>query len=78
MFNEQILLIADTKIIQDITLNHVYDFIKPSKMFPDLVEIVGRGIVFAEGEDHKRQRKMMNPAFVHSNVKVITTYCREF
>ena len=71
-------MIADTKIIQDITLNHVYDFIKPAGMLAELGAILGRGLVFAEGEDHKRQRKMMNPAFAHSNVKVITTYCREF
>jgi cytochrome P450 len=33
--------------------------------------IVGDGLINAEGENHKRQRKMMSPAFSHSSVKVI-------
>jgi cytochrome P450 len=40
-------------------------------MLADAIVIVGRGLVLAEGEDHKRQRKMMNPAFTHNNIKVI-------
>ncbi|CAB4383836.1 unnamed protein product [Rhizophagus irregularis] len=74
LFNQPTLVIADTKLIQEITLNHVYDYIKPPKMLADGIAIAGRGLVFAEGEDHKRQRKMMNPAFTHiNNVKVIYT-----
>ncbi|GBB90199.1 hypothetical protein RclHR1_17090003 [Rhizophagus clarus] len=69
LFNQPILLVSDTKIIQDITLNHVYDFIKPPHLSIDAIAMVGRGLVFSEGEDHKRQRKMMNPAFAHNNVK---------
>ncbi|PKY19074.1 cytochrome P450 [Rhizophagus irregularis] len=73
LFNQPTLVIADTKLIQEITLNHVYDYITPPKMLADGIAIAGRGLVFAEGEDHKRQRKMMNPAFTHNNVKVIYT-----
>ncbi|CAB4433322.1 unnamed protein product [Rhizophagus irregularis] len=69
LFNQPALLISDTKIIQDITLNRVYDFIKPPHMMADAIAMAGRGLVFTEGEDHKRQRKMMNPAFIHNNVK---------
>ncbi|GBB91254.1 hypothetical protein RclHR1_18400003 [Rhizophagus clarus] len=69
IFNQPVLLISDTKIVQDITLNHVYDFIKPTHTLTDAIAMAGRGLVFSEGEDHKRQRKMMNPAFVHSNIK---------
>jgi cytochrome P450 len=43
-------------------------------MLADGIAIAGRGLVFAEGDDHKRQRKMMNPAFTHNNVKVIILY----
>jgi cytochrome P450 len=71
MFNQPAIIVADTKIIQDITLNHVYDFIKPPNMWTDAVKIIGKGLVLAEGDEHKRQRKMMNPAFTHNNVKVI-------
>ncbi|PKC09567.1 cytochrome P450 [Rhizophagus irregularis] len=76
-FNRPNIVIADTKIIQDITLNHVYDFIKPPEMWNDFVLIIGRGLVLAENEDHKRQRKMMNPAFAHNNIKeMVPTFIR--
>jgi len=35
------------------------------------LKIAGVGLLFSEGENHKRQRKMMNPAFTHNNIKVI-------
>ncbi|RIA97843.1 cytochrome P450 [Glomus cerebriforme] len=75
--NQPALLVADPKIIQEITLNHVYDYIKPPHMVADGVALAGRGLVFSEGDDHKRQRKMMNPAFTHNNVKeMVPTFTR--
>ena len=51
-------------------------------MMADANAMAGRGLVFSEGENHKRQRKMMNPAFIHSNIKVIILYlyshCKKF
>ncbi|RGB26998.1 cytochrome P450 [Rhizophagus diaphanus] len=77
IFNRPTIVIADTKIIQDITLNHVYDFIKPPEMWNDFILIIGRGLVLAEGEEHKRQRKMMIPAFAHNNIKeMVPTFIR--
>ncbi|CAB4433313.1 unnamed protein product [Rhizophagus irregularis] len=41
------------------------------------IALIGNGLVFAEGDDHKRQRKMMNPAFTHSNIKeMVPTFIR--
>ncbi|CAG8708900.1 4604_t:CDS:2 [Rhizophagus irregularis] len=48
LFNQPALLISDTKIIQDITLNRVYDFIKPPHMMADAIAMAGRGLVFTE------------------------------
>ncbi|PKY16233.1 cytochrome P450 [Rhizophagus irregularis] len=77
IFNRPDVFVSDTKIIQDITLNHVYDFVKPHDMSADFAKIVGRGLVLAEGEEHKRQRKMMNPAFTHNNIKeMVPTFIR--
>ncbi|PKY44217.1 cytochrome P450, partial [Rhizophagus irregularis] len=67
LFNKPILLIADIKLVQEITLNKPYDFIKPFNASG--ISLIGRGLVFAEGDNHKRQRKMSNPAFTYSNVK---------
>jgi len=54
------------------TLSKSYDFVKPQST--TAVALLGNGLVFAEGDVHKRQRKMMNPAFIHSNIKVIILY----
>ena len=40
-------------------------------MLADAITIAGKGLAIAEGEDHKRQRKMMNPAFTHNKIKVL-------
>jgi cytochrome P450 len=61
-------------VIQEITLNKVYDFVKPYSS--DIVAIAGNGLVLAEGENHKRQRKMMNPAFNYNNIRVNYTFIR--
>ncbi|PKC01432.1 cytochrome P450 [Rhizophagus irregularis] len=67
LFNNPILLITDTKLVQEITLNKAYDFIKP--LNASGISLIGRGLIYAEGDDHKRQRKLSNPAFTYSNVK---------
>ncbi|CAB5352851.1 unnamed protein product [Rhizophagus irregularis] len=45
LFNQPTLVIADTKLIQEITLNHVYDYITPPKMLADGIAIAGRGLL---------------------------------
>ncbi|GET00295.1 cytochrome P450 [Rhizophagus clarus] len=67
LFNKPTLFVADPKIIQEMTSSKSYDFVKPYSR--SLIELFGRGLLFAEGDDHKRQRKMMNPAFTHNNIK---------
>ncbi|CAB4478294.1 cytochrome P450 [Rhizophagus irregularis] len=75
IFNKPSLFIADPKIIQEIILNKNYDFIKPYNT--SAIAIAGKGLLFSEGEDHKRQRKMMSPAFTHNNIKeMIPTFIR--
>lgn len=44
-------------------LQHSDDFIKPERSNRTLKEMIGDGILTAEGADHRRQRKIMNPAF---------------
>ncbi|CAB5322819.1 unnamed protein product [Rhizophagus irregularis] len=67
LFNKPTLYIADSKIIQGMTLSNTYNFVKPFNA--SALAIAGIGLFFAEGENHRRQRKMMNPAFTYSNVK---------
>uniref|UniRef100_A0A1D1YAW8 Cytochrome P450 3A21 n=1 Tax=Anthurium amnicola TaxID=1678845 RepID=A0A1D1YAW8_9ARAE len=67
LFNKPTLFITDQKIIQEMTSSRTYDFIKPFR--PGALAFIGNGLVLAEGDDHKRQKKMMSPAFFHSNIK---------
>jgi cytochrome P450 len=72
LFNQPTIFVADPKIIQEMTLSKTYEFVKPYNTVA--IALIGNGLVFAEGDDHKRQRKMMNPAFTHSNIKVNYTF----
>ncbi|RGB30116.1 cytochrome P450, partial [Rhizophagus diaphanus] len=76
LFNKPTLFVADPKIIQEIlTSSKAYDFVKSHNEFN--IALLGNGLVFAEGDDHKRQRKMMTPTFTHSNIKeMVPTFIR--
>ncbi|CAB5346662.1 unnamed protein product [Rhizophagus irregularis] len=75
LFNKPTLFVTDPKIIQEITLSKTYDFVKPFSTVG--IKLFGNGLLFAEGDDHKRQRKMMNPAFAYSNIKeMVPTFIR--
>lgn len=50
---------------------HVHDFVKPP-FFSRLVgEITGTGLLFAEGEDHRHQRKLLAGPFSVPNMRKI-------
>jgi hypothetical protein len=46
-----------------------YEFIKPSHFREGLARILGVGILLAEGDEHKKQRKDLMPAFAFRHVK---------
>ncbi|CAG8788242.1 8522_t:CDS:2, partial [Racocetra fulgida] len=67
IFSKPFLLISDPKLVQQVLLNRPYDF---SKFFPNKTkELFGEGIFIAEGDSHKRQRRIMNPSFTFANIK---------
>ena len=69
ILNKTMILVADTKMLQAI-VNQAYDFPKPKWIVATSRQFLGYGLSLVEGETHKRQRKMMNPAFAHNNIKV--------
>jgi len=70
LFNRPRIFITDAKALQHVMVSSVYDYPKPAGFAGDFKSLLGSGILFAEGDVHKRQRKMMNPAFSFNNVKV--------
>lgn len=64
-------MVSSSKAFQHI-LQNAYNYPKPPDMSEGLRRILGaKGILFAEGDVHRRQRKQMNPAFSYSNMKNI-------
>ena len=71
MFNSIQVNVTDEKILQQILVNEAYEFLKPRKILGILKPILGEGLGLAEGEVHKKQRKLMYPSFNHNCIKVI-------
>ncbi|CAI2200105.1 14136_t:CDS:2, partial [Funneliformis geosporum] len=69
LLNTPTIIVTDAKIIQDILLNNGYDFYKPKIVRGDVDSIIGVGLAFVNGNAHKRQRKLMNPAFTHLKIR---------
>ncbi|KAF8161951.1 cytochrome P450 [Mycena galopus ATCC 62051] len=62
---------SDTKALQHIlTHTHIYQKSEASRF--SLGRIVGPGILVVEGDQHKQQRKIMNPAFGIPQVRELT------
>lgn len=69
LFNAERLLV-NTQAAHQHILTNCYEYPKPADLGFLLKTILGaEGILFAEGEVHKRQRKQMNPSFSYTNLK---------
>ncbi|KAI0547059.1 cytochrome P450 [Xylaria curta] len=63
------LVITKPGLLADLFVNRPYDFIKPPGAASFLKEILGLGLVTAEGEQHKFLRKNSLPAFGFRHIK---------
>ncbi|KAJ3881037.1 cytochrome P450 [Lentinula edodes] len=62
-FSEDMLMVADPKALQYVTVTSGYRFPKPEDVRQITTFLMGRGILNAEGVIHNRHRKALNPAF---------------
>lgn len=67
--NEPRILLTTPKALAEVLVQRNYEFIKPQRLRNGLGRILGVGILLAEGDEHKRQRKLMMPAFAFRHVK---------
>ncbi|KAK7207629.1 cytochrome P450 [Myxozyma melibiosi] len=58
--------------LQAILMTNSYDFVRPNETRNNLSLILGDGILAAEGDSHKRQRRLLNPAFSFGHIKGLT------
>ncbi|CAG8554126.1 3316_t:CDS:2 [Cetraspora pellucida] len=70
LWNEPNIVISDPQLVQQVMVTRSYEYPKLflNKKFAKEF-FGGEGILLAEGDSHKRQRKMMNPSFAFANVK---------
>ncbi|KAI0833830.1 cytochrome P450 [Trametes gibbosa] len=65
------LFTMDTKALSHI-LTHDTEFQKPYKVRTYIAELVGLGTLLTEGEQHRRQRRVVNPAFGPMQIREFT------
>ncbi|KXJ88231.1 cytochrome P450 [Microdochium bolleyi] len=68
-FNQERLLVVGPKGLSEILVTKSYQFIKPPSVRAFLVRLLGNGVLVAEGDAHKAQRKNLMPAFAFRHIK---------
>lgn len=63
------LLVTSPKVLKEMLATKSYEFVKPEQVRHGLARILGKGVLFAEGDEHKVQRKNLIPAFAFRHVK---------
>lgn len=68
-FNSERVLLTNPKTLAEVLSAKNYEFIKPAHFRTILGRILGVGVLLAEGDEHKVQRKNLMPAFQYRHVK---------
>ncbi|TVY41649.1 Cytochrome P450 monooxygenase [Lachnellula occidentalis] len=69
LLNAERLIVASPKALGEVLVAKNYDFIKPAHVTAGLGRILGVGVLLAEGDEHKFQRKNLAPAFSFRHTK---------
>ncbi|XWW96138.1 hypothetical protein V2A60_004109 [Cordyceps javanica] len=68
-FNQERLIATSPKAVADITVANSYVWEKQSVVRMALSTVTGVGLVTSEGDEHRRQRRSMMPAFQFRHIK---------
>ncbi|KZT61472.1 cytochrome P450 [Calocera cornea HHB12733] len=71
MFGSYRLNTTDPRAVAHV-LSHVDNYPKPEYTRGLLGSVTGQGLFIAEGEDHKRQKRVMNPSFSPGHIRDVT------
>ncbi|KAL1746038.1 cytochrome P450 [Schizophyllum fasciatum] len=66
--HDDILVASDRAAVQHIFAD-TWNYVKAPSMLPPIADIMGQGIVWAEGEDHAKHRKCLSPAFSQEAIR---------
>ncbi|KAK1249104.1 hypothetical protein MKX07_002620 [Trichoderma sp. CBMAI-0711] len=68
-FNRERVLVTSPKALGEVLTTNSYAFQKPENVRTFLGRILGYGVLVAEGDEHKRQRRNLMPAFAFRHIK---------
>ncbi|KAK6865635.1 hypothetical protein PG995_002163 [Apiospora arundinis] len=69
IFNQERIMPTSPKALADVLVTRNYDFEKPSQIRKSIGRILGIGVLLAEGDQHKMQRRNLMPAFAFRHIK---------
>ncbi|KAK4936808.1 hypothetical protein LTR10_022397 [Elasticomyces elasticus] len=69
LFNRERLLLASPQALSEVLTLKSYDFVKPELLRLGIGQVLGVGVLLAEGDEHKTQRKNLMPAFHFRHIK---------
>lgn len=67
--NDEYVFINSAAGIAEVLVHKTYEFEKPRFIRDTLVSVLGHGLVLAEGDQHKAQRRKLLPAFSFRHIK---------
>jgi cytochrome P450 len=70
-FGSERISIAGDDSLKQVTVRNPYNYPKPRRIKVWMAQILGAGVLLAEGEDHAQQRKALAPAFSHANIRAL-------
>lgn len=70
-FGAERLSVADDDALKHMTARNPYNYPKPLRAKLWMMRILGEGVLLAEGEEHKHQRKALAPAFSTQSIKAL-------
>ncbi len=62
-------MVTSPKTLAEVLVTKNYDFVKPDQYRFNIGRILGIGILLAEGDEHKMQRRNLLPAFAFRHIK---------
>ncbi|KAL0574562.1 hypothetical protein V5O48_007399 [Marasmius crinis-equi] len=72
MFGETNIYLADLKGLSHVLKHDAVEYQKPDQLVYMMGRLTGCGVFIAEGEQHRKQRRVLNPAFGAAEIRGLT------
>lgn len=69
LLNAERVIVTSPKGLSEVLTTKNYEFVKPAQVAQGIGRLLGIGVLLAEGDEHKFQRKNLMPAFAYRHVK---------